>query len=199
MVKKPILVSLLIALLLTVAGYGQGETYKIDASHSKVGFSVTHMVISEVEGSFGEYDATLVLDENDMSNSSVNATIQVASIDTDNEKRDGHLRSPDFFDAENHAEITFASTSVEKKGDGSYVAHGSLTIRGTTKEVSMPFTVKGPIQDPWGNTKIGVAGELSIDRQEYGLSWSKALETGGLVVDNIVKIFIKAEMAKQQS
>ncbi len=197
MLQKLILASLLIALLTVSSGFSQGVTYKIDPAHSTVGFSVTHMLISDVDGKFKEYDATFVLNENDPSKSSVNATIKVASVDTENEKRDGHLTSPDFFDAASHPEITFESSSVEKKDDGNYVANGKLTIRGTTKDVALPFTVKGPVTDPWGNTKIGVQAEMTIDRQKFGVSWSKTLDAGGLVVDNKVIIIIKAEMAKQ--
>ena len=102
------------------------------------------------------------------------------------------MRSPDFFDAETHPEIVFKSKKIEKNDEG-YVAHGDLTIRGVTKEVALPFEVKGPITDPWGNTRIGVQGELTIDRQEYGVSWNKTLDTGGLVVGDEVEIEIKME------
>jgi polyisoprenoid-binding protein YceI len=167
------------------------DEYKIDSKHSSVGFSVTHMVVSTVNGRFNDYDGTIIFDEKDPGKSSVNVTIKSASINTDNAQRDTHLKSSDFLDAQNHAEITFQSKSVEKKGSG-YVAHGTLTIRGVAKDVDMPFELKGPVD--MGKTKLmGAHATLTINRMDYGVSWSKSLDKGQLVVSNDVKIDINVE------
>jgi polyisoprenoid-binding protein YceI len=178
--------------LVTICGSAlAADEYKIDTKHSSVGFAVTHMVVSTVNGRFNDYEGTILFDEKDPSKSSVNVTIKSASINTDNPQRDTHLRSPDFLDAQNHPEITFQSKSVEKKGD-SYVAHGTLTIRGVAKDVDMPFELKGPVD--MGKTKLmGAHASLTINRMDYGVSWSKSLDKGQLVVSNDVKIDLNVE------
>ncbi len=173
------------------------DAYTIDVSHSKVGFSVSHMVISDVEGRFKEFSGMIQVDEQDPAKSSVEVTIKVASIDTENEKRDEHLRSADFFDAPKFPEITFRSVKVEKKGNA-YVATGALTIRGVMKTVSIPFTATGPIKDPWGNTRRGFKGSLTLNRQDYGVSWSNKLDGGGLVVGDEVTVSLSVEAVKKQ-
>ena len=184
MFKRIIMTVLVGAAALPVAA----NEFTIDSVHSSVGFAVDHMVVSTVRGSFGDFGGTIYLNDEDLTKSSVEVSIDAASIDTANEQRDTHLRSADFFDVENHPQITFISGSVKKVGD-SYVAVGNLTIRGNTRLVELPFTVKGPIGDPWGNRRIGVQIEpITIDRKEFGLMWSKALETGGLVVGDEVTI-----------
>lgn len=172
-----------------------GEKYQIDPVHSSVGFSVKHMVITNVKGEFNSFSGTVMFDENDISNSSVNVTIDAASIDTDNEKRDGHLKSADFLAVEEYPNITFASRNIKKTDDG-YVAVGDLTIRGVTKEVNIPFTVAGPIMDSNGNKRIGANGELTINRQDFGVSWSRTLDSGGLVVGNDVNINLDIQAVK---
>jgi polyisoprenoid-binding protein YceI len=184
------------ALWINVA-LGQPQQFNIDKAHSHIEFEVSHMVISEVNGEFHDYEVNLMFDANDVTNSSVETRIKVASIDTDQEKRDNHLRSSDFFDAETHPEIVFKSKKIEKSSD-EYIAHGDLTIRGVTKEVALPFKVKGPIKDSYGNTRIGVEASLTINRQDYGVSWSKTLDGGGLVAGNEVKIGIQAEFTAAQ-
>lgn len=165
----------------------------IDTAHSSVNFKVDHMVISKVRGSFQEFEGAIHLDQEDISNSKVDVAINVDSIDTTNTKRDDHLRSADFFDVTNHPRITFISTSVEKTADG-YLAAGDLTIKGTTRRVELPFAINGPIIDPWGNERIGIEIEpITIDRQQYGLTWSQVLETGGLMVGNDVEIELEVE------
>lgn len=191
--KKTLLFPVL--LLLMVGLVFPAEKYEIDTVHSSVGFSVRHMVISDVKGEFNTLSGTIMFDKGDIANSSVNVTIDAASIDTDNEKRDGHLKSPDFLAVEEHPEITFASKSIRKTDDG-YVAVGDLTLRGVTKEVSIPFTVAGPITDSYGNQRIGANGELTIDRHDFGVSWSQTLDNGGLVVGNEVKISLDVEAVK---
>ncbi len=172
------------------------ETFQIDASHSNVGFGVKHMVVATVRGAFSEYEGSATVDLGDLTNSSVEVSIKTASIDTRQADRDQHLRSADFFDAENHPEMTFRSTSIERDGDD-LVAVGDLTIRDVTRSVRMPIEVSGPIQDPWGNTRLGVSGSLTIDRTEFGLTWNQALETGGLVVAKDVEIEIDVELVKK--
>jgi polyisoprenoid-binding protein YceI len=172
------------------------DKYVADKAHTTVGFTVKHMVIATVPGKFNDYSINFIFDAKDLKNSSVKTTIKTASIDTDDEKRDGHLRSPDFFDAEKHPEITFESSSIMKKGND-YIAKGTLTMRGVSKEVELPFKILGPVQDPWGNTKLGIEASLTVDRQEYGISWSKSLDTGGLVVSDDVNIKLDVEMNKE--
>ncbi|MFX0095986.1 MAG: YceI family protein, partial [Candidatus Hodarchaeota archaeon] len=149
-----------------------------------------------VPGKFGDYTIDFMFDEKDLSKSSVKATIKTASINTDNKQRDEHLRSADFFDAEKYPEITFVSDEIKKKG-GQYVAKGTLTIRGVSKEIELPFIILGPVQDSRGNTRIGVEASLTIDRQEYGVSWSKTLDTGSLVVSDEVNIKLDVELQKE--
>jgi len=185
------ILGLVLAMVATCGSALAADEYKIDTKHSSVGFSVTHMVVSTVNGRFNDYDGSILFDEKDAAKSSVNVIIKSASINTDNAGRDTHLKSADFLDAQNHPEITFKSKSVEKKGD-SYVAHGTLTIRGVAKDVDMPFELKGPVD--MGKTKLmGAHASLTINRMDYGVSWSKSLDKGQLVVSNDVKIDINVE------
>jgi polyisoprenoid-binding protein YceI len=167
------------------------DEYKIDPNHSSVNFSVTHMVVSTVNGRFATYEGKIVYDEKDPAKSSVNVTIQTASINTDNQSRDNHLRSADFLDAQNNPTITFQSKSVEKKGDN-YVAHGTLTIRGVSKSVDLPFELKGPVDTGKGKI-MGVHAGLTINRKDYNVSWSGTMDQGQLVVSNDVKIDLNVE------
>lgn len=182
----------LLMTLWSSAVLGQPKEFNIDKAHSHIGFDVSHMVISEVHGEFHDYNVNLMFDINDVTKSSVETHIKVASIDTDQERRDNHLRSSDFFDAETYPEIIFKSKRIEKSGDG-YIANGDLAMRGVTKEVALPFKIKGPIKDPRGNTRIGIEANLTVNRQDYGISWSKTLDGGGLVAGDEVKIGIQAE------
>jgi polyisoprenoid-binding protein YceI len=171
------------------------DTFTIDKSHSSILFAVKHMVIAKVKGEFTEYSGTISYDQADISKSNVEVTIKTASIDTKDEKRDDHLRNPDFFDAEKFPEITFKSKTIKKSEEG-FVATGDLTMRGVTKEIEIPFEITGVITDPWGNTRMGVSAELELNRQDYGISWSKSLDTGGLVVGDDVDIEIEIEAIK---
>jgi polyisoprenoid-binding protein YceI len=152
------------------------------------------MVVNTVHGRFGEYSGSITYDDKDITKSSVNVTIKTASINTDNAQRDGHLKSPDFLDAAKFPEITFVSKSISKSGDG-FIAHGALTIRGVSKDVDLPFKLKGPVS-AMGSQILGAEATLTINRQDYGVSWSKALDNGGMVVSNDVKIDLNVE-AKQ--
>lgn len=182
------------ASLALAAAVAQGATYELDGAHSQAGFTVTHMTVSKVRGSFESVSGAAEVDEENLAGSSIRVTIDAASIDTGVERRDDHLRSADFLDVANHPQITFVSKSMEKVGETDYRVTGDLTIRGTTREVTFPVTVLGPIADPRGGRRIGVEGELTIDRQDYGVSWSRVLDTGGFVVSDEVKIDVTAEL-----
>jgi len=191
MKMKAILLSGLLTLTLFSLAVG-GEKYNVDVAHSSIGFSVKHLVISNTKGEFKDFSGVINYDAEDISKSSVEITINTASIDTDDAKRDGHLKSPDFLDVEKHKTITFKSTKIQKT-DAGFVAVGNLTIRDITKEVKLPFTLTGPIKDPWGYNRLGVEASLTIDRHDFGVSWSKTLDNGGLVVGNDVKISLDIE------
>jgi polyisoprenoid-binding protein YceI len=191
---------LFFALALFLAGafnINAQSVWKIDVAHSNVIFSVSHMVIAEVTGRFNQFDATLEQTGTDLNGSRLSANIKVGSIDTDNDGRDKHLRSADFFDAEKYPEITFVSKSFEKVGDNKYKITGELTIRGITKTVVLDTRFNGEMKDPWGNTKAGFKATTEINRKDFGLVWNKTLETGGVLVGDIVGITINAEMNKE--
>jgi polyisoprenoid-binding protein YceI len=168
------------------------DEYKIDPVHSTVAFSVTHMVVNTVHGRFNDFSGTILFDDKDPAKSSVSVTIKTPSINTDNGQRDGHLKSPDFLDVAKFPEITFRSKSVEKKSDG-FVAHGTLTIRGVSKDVDLAFKLKGPISLGPGKSLLGAEASLTINRQDYGVAWSQSMAPGELVVANDVKIDINVE------
>ena len=194
--RTSVTLSSLAALLLAVSVQA-ADSYSIDASHTNIGFSVKHMVVSNTKGQFKTYDGKILFDAKDASKSSVKVTIKAASIDTSNEKRDAHLRTGDFFETDKFPEITFVSKKVAKKGDA-YEVTGALTIKGVTKDVTFPFTLTGPVNDPWGNTRLGVEGSLTINRQDFGVSWNNTLDNGGLVVGNDVKIDLSVEGVKDK-
>lgn len=171
------------------------DSYRLDPVHTSVGFAVRHLVISKVRGRFNEFSGTILYDEEEITNSSVNITIKSTSIDTRHAKRDKHLRSPDFLDAKRFPAITFKSKRVEKRGEG-YVAIGTLTIHGVSKEVELHFTLLGKVRDPWGNTRIGAEAALTINRKDFGIVWDGRMDNGGLVVGNEVEITIEAEAIK---
>lgn len=175
------------------------DTYKIDNAHTMVGFTISHMVINDVQGRFKEFEGTVVVDP-DKANAvqKAKATIQAKSIDTDISKRDDHLRSADFFDVEKFPTITFEAKKVEKDGN-QQVLVGDFTMHGVTKEIRLPVTVKGPIKDPWGNMRIALKAGVTLNRKDYGLTWNKALEAGGLLVGEDVTIQINAEAVKQEA
>jgi len=174
----------------------QAATYEVDVSHSSIGFSVRHMVISNVKGNFKEFSGSIEYSGESAADIKALAEIAVASIDTDNQKRDDHLRSADFFDAEKFPSIRFNTTRV----DGTLpnvTLIGDLTIRDVTKEVSIPVEFTGPVMDPWKNERIGLSGSTTINRQEFGVSWSNTMDNGGLVVSDEVKLVIEIEAIKK--
>ncbi len=194
--KKLIAISL--ALLLGVLTAGAQTTWKVDLAHSKVSFSISHMVISDVTGRFTEFDAMLVHTKDDLADGKINATIKVKSINTDSESRDKHLRSADFFDAEKYPEIAFVSKSFEKSGKNMYKITGDLTMHGITKPVVLETKFNGTVIDPQGNTRAGFKAETKVNRKDFNIVWNKTLETGGLLVGEDVGIVINVEMVKEK-
>lgn len=171
--------------LTEIPGYKAG-TWVLDAAHSEVGFSVRHMMISKVRGHFAIKEATLVAPENPLE-AKLDAKVDVTSIDTKDEGRDGHLRSADFFDTENFPTMTFSSTGVRAEG-GDFLVDGDLTIKDVTKPVTFTVEFGGFGTDPWGNYKAGATAKTVINREDFGLTWNAALETGGVLVGKDVTI-----------
>ncbi len=174
------------------AGSPSTVTYGFDPAHTSINFAVQHLVINTIRGRFKEFTGSIALDEKDVANSSVEFTAKTASISTDVEPRDNDLRSPNFLDAAKFPELTFKSSKVEKHGKG-FICHGTFTLHGVSKEIAIPFTLSGPITDPWGNHRIGVTASISINRQDYGVAYDKKLPDGGLAVGNEVQIDLNIE------
>lgn len=172
------------------------STWTIDPAHTTVEFSVKHLMISTVRGHFGAVTGTIVLDEQDPAASTATAEIDVTSIDTRQEQRDAHLRSPDFFDVESFPSIKFQSTRVEPLGGGRYNVHGTLTIRDVTREVVLETTDEGRGGDPWGGQRAAFSATTRIDRRDFGLTWNQALETGGVLVGNDIRISLEVQAVK---
>jgi len=171
-------------------------SWQLDNSHSQVTFAVKHMMISTVRGKFESFAADADIDLSDLSRSKVRGTAQVASINTGDAQRDGHLKSPDFFDAENSPEIVLESKSVKVSGEDLTV-EADLTIRGVTKPVTLKGEYSGPAKDPWGNNRVGVSVVAEINREDFGLNWNQVLEAGGVLVGKKVKIEIDAEFIQK--
>jgi polyisoprenoid-binding protein YceI len=161
----------------------------IDPSHSEIGFKVKHLVISNVRGNFGEYEASIYTTGHDFLTAEIDFWLNPASVNTGDAKRDEHLRSADFFDVEHHKEISFVSNTCEKgEGEGNYIVHGDLSIKGVTKRIKLNVAFSGIAKDPWGNQKAAFEISGKINRKEWGLEWNAALETGGLLVSEEVWI-----------
>jgi len=169
--------------------------FNIDKAHSEVGFGVKHMMISTVRGKFTRFDADVQLDPAHVEAAKVTASVEVASVDTGEEKRDGHLRSPDFFDAEKYPTLTFASTSVKRSGEDIEVT-GNLKIKDQEHPVTLKGEMTGPGKDPWGGTRIGFSLTGEIEREKWGLGWNQALETGGVLVGKKVKLSLEVELVQ---
>ncbi len=170
------------ALLSDIAG-----DYAIDTSHSRLGFTARHAMVTKVRGQFSDFTGTATIDTATPAASSVSLTIQAASFDSGNADRDGHVRSADFFDVETFPEITFVSTDVARDGSD-WTITGDLTIKGVSKSVTIPFEETGSARDPFGNTRIGFEGSTTINRKDWGLTWNAALETGGVLVSEKIKL-----------
>lgn len=172
-------------------------TWQIDPAHTDVGFAVKHMMISTVKGRFADVSGTITLDDDDLSKSSVEVEIKAASIDTRQPDRDAHLRSADFFDVEKYPTLTFKSRRVEPLDNGKFRVIGDLTIRDVTREVVLEASEEGRGKDPWGGERIGFSASTKIDRRDFGLTWNTALETGGVLVGNDIKITLEVEAVAQ--
>lgn len=163
-------------------------TYTPDPAHSRIGFVARHAMVTKVRGQFNEYAGTGHFDAEHPENSSLDLTITADSIDTGNADRDAHLRSNDFLDMENHPTIAFRSTSIEQAQDDVYRVTGDLTVRGTTRPVTIDFAYAGSAVDPFGNTRIGLEGSTKVNRKDFGLNWNAALDTGGVLVSDKVTL-----------
>ncbi len=172
-------------------------TYKLDPGHTRIGFVARHAMVTKVRGSFNEFDGSGYLDAENPSNSRLALTIKAASVDTRNPDRDGHLRTNDFLDVEHYPDITFVSTSVEQLDDSHFRVAGDLTVKGTTRPVTVDFELTGSAVDPFGNQRIGLEGTTTINRKEFGLTWNVALETGGVLVSD--KVTLEFEVSAVRS
>ena len=172
-------------------------TWVLDPAHTRLGFEARHAMVSKVRGSFGIFEGTLVLDGENPANSQATVVIDAATISTGSADRDAHLRSADFLNVEEFPTLTFNSTAVTAKGDDEFIVTGDLTIHGVTKPVDVKFELLGTSQDPWGNTRIGFEGKVEISRKEFGLVWNVALETGGVLVGDTVKLEMDVEAVKK--
>ncbi|MFN8316932.1 MAG: YceI family protein [Chitinophagales bacterium] len=191
---KKIITSVALLASMTIAN---AQTWQLDKSHSSVKFSVTHMMVSETEGNFKSFTGNVSAQKEDFSDLNADFSIQVNSINTDDEKRDGHLKSPDFFDAEKYPTITFKSTSFKKADEKTYKLAGQLTMHGVTKPVTFDVKYNGTAKDPYGNTKAGFRASTVVKRSDYNISWNKVLDTGGFALSDDVQVFVNIELNKK--
>ena len=196
---RPLVAFVLTALVAAGLAASQAQaadTYSIDPAHSNIGFTVRHF-FSRVPGHFTKVDGTIVYDTQDLAKSTVNVSIDTASIDTEEPKRDAHLKSPDFFDAEKYPKITFVSTKVTPAGDKKAKVEGTLTIRGVSKPVTLDVDLLGTGPDGWGGVRSGFEARTRINRQDFGVAWNKAIEGGGTVLSDDVDIVLNVEAIRQ--
>ncbi len=180
-------------------GAQAGQTLVVDNSHSTIGFSVKHLMIADVNGSFTDYSGVVENAEGeDLAKAKISFTIKTASVNTANQKRDDHLRGPDFFDSAKHPEITFVSDKITPAKKGTYKVAGDLTMRGVTKKASFDVQSLGKMKNPWGQEVFAFAGTTSLNRKDYGLTWNKALESGGVLVGEDVRINVAIEAGLKQ-
>ncbi len=187
------------ALLATSGTMAQATTWKTDNSHSNVKFSVSHLVVSDVEGAFKSYNGTIQSSKPDFTDALIDFTVDINSINTDNESRDKHLKSDDFFNAEKFPQMTFKGTSFKKVSGNKYALEGDLTIRDVTRKVKFDVTYGGTVKDPWGNTKAGFKVKGVINRFDYNLKWNTITEAGGAVVGKEVEIVLNLEFGQQKA
>ncbi len=173
--------------------------YVVDPAHSRIGFVARHAMVTKVRGQFNEFDGQAFLDFENPANSRTEVTIEVASIDTRNAQRDGHLRTNEFFDAPNFPHITFRSGAVEQVDDTTFRLTGDLTIKGVTKPVTVDFEFAGTAKDPFGNTRVGFEGSTTINRSDYGVNFNAALETGGVLVSEKITLEFEISAVKADS
>lgn len=195
---KKIILSAAVLAMLSMSATAQTTKWSFDKIHSKVQFDVAHLVISEVTGQFKEYDGIVLSDKPDFSDAKIDFSIDVKSISTDDEKRDGHLQSPDFFDVVKYPKIIFKSKSMKKSGNNQYKLSGDMTMHGVTKEVTMDVQYNGTKNDPWGNTKAGFKITGKINRSDFGLKYNSPLDGGGVMIGEEVTVTCKVELLKQK-
>jgi len=172
-------------------------TYKIDPAHSEINFKIKHLMITNVTGSFTKFEGSIESSKDDFTDAQIHFEADTDSITTNNEQRDAHLRSAEFFDAPQFPKVTFDSTSVEKKGGDDYTVHGNLTMHGVTKPVTLNAEFLGENKDPWGQTKVGFEITGKLMRKDFGLTWNAALEGGGVLVSDEVKLHMNVQLVKQ--
>ncbi|MGH3344549.1 MAG: YceI family protein [Carbonactinosporaceae bacterium] len=172
--------------------------YQLDPVHSRMGFAARHAMVATVHGEFAEFSGTAWLDGDDPANSRVELTIDAASIASGNADRDAHLRAPDFLDVERYPQITFRSTGTRQVDDETFALTGDLTIRDVTRPVEVPFTLEGQATDPFGNARVGFSGQASINRKDWGLTWNVALESGGILVGDKIKLLFDISAVRQR-
>jgi polyisoprenoid-binding protein YceI len=194
MIHTLVLIAVAAVAFASAAVRAQTQAYSLDPAHTYIGFKARHMMVSDVRGRFERFSGTINFDPKDIEGSSVEVSIETASVNTRNDRRDGDLRGPNFFDAEKHATITFKSKKITKQGE-QWVAIGDLTMRGVTREIQLPFSLSGPVA-AGENSLIGVSAETKINRQDFGVSWNKTLDTGGVVVGDTVVIELEVEARK---
>ena len=170
--------------------------WAVDPAHSSVDFSVKHMMIANVKGTFDKFSAEIEADPNDLTTATISFSLDATTINTRNDDRDNHLRSADFFDVENYPTIDFKATEIVSNGDGEYDLKGELTIRGVTKQETFVVTFEGTGKDPWGNERVGFTANGKVKRSDYGLTWNAALETGGVLVGDQIKISLEIQATK---
>ena len=180
--------------LLTTSVYA--ETYAIDPVHSTIGFGATHLMVSQVKGQFTDYQGTVTFDPANADTNAADVTIQAKSVDTGNADRDKHLSGPDFLDVEKFPTLTFKSNSIKKEGD-KYSISGDLTIHGVTKPITIPATINGPVKSPFGTHVIGISGQKTINRKDFGIEFNKQMDQGGYVVGEEILLDISVEASKK--
>jgi polyisoprenoid-binding protein YceI len=173
------------------------STWAIDPTHSEIGFKVKHMMFTNVSGKFNTFSATIENEDDNFETSKISFSADINSIDTNNADRDNHLRSADFFDAEKFLKLTFTSTGISKVNEGEYKITGDLTVKDVTKSIELQAEYSGLMKDPWGNTKVGLSINGKLNRKEFGLTWNAALETGGVLVGEDVKLVAEIQFVKQ--
>ncbi|MCK1984959.1 MULTISPECIES: YceI family protein [Peribacillus] len=171
--------------------------WTVDPTHSAIEFSVKHMMIAKVKGSFNKFEANILANPSDLTTAEIDFTVDVASIDTRNADRDNHLRSADFFDVEKNPTLTFKSTKIVKTDEDEYDVTGNVTLNGVTQEETFSITFEGQGKDPWGNEKAGFSGKGKVKRSDYGLTYNAALETGGVLIGDQITLTIEIEVAKE--
>jgi polyisoprenoid-binding protein YceI len=171
-------------------------TYALDTTHTRIGFVARHAMVTKVRGAFNDFEGTALLDFDDVTRSSASVTISAASIDTRQAQRDAHLRSNDFLAMDEHPTLTFVSTAARQTGDAEFELDGDLTVRGVTRPVTVPFTYEGTAVDPFGNTRVGFEGSITINRKDFGVSYNAALETGGVLISDKVVLELEVSAVK---